>query len=343
MAEEQRDIKAEGVRSVAGGILNAPVLTGDVKGNVYISTSPPGEPAGKTGSIVSRKIFHICDRTPQVDDFDTGFELHLNSKRSRPIIVIVHGDEEEEHDLVLERLSEDCLPKLLKNVNDTAVKPIKWHEPPTPHTSPEHYWKTISKLDHFVSSEIDGSSDVKARVLARIPQITGNLLVQMSYYKDDFMSGGSSSLVRAFDPRSLFGKNRLLENRIITWLDNLINFWREWPPIEGGKMTICIASLTCNALRPGDAQDRDWLEEWGRKYQERADSSSPSLVVLSRLKPITNGDAKRWCRRLPEIIKDASTVEMISNSVSAIYQSRPDLKVPMRELIKEVKRNCLSQ
>lgn len=109
-------------------------------------------------------------------------------------------------------------------------------------------------------------------------------------------------------------------------------------------MVICLASLTYknSAWRSKGARDSDWLLEWGKSYQERSGQSSPSVVVLSRLKPITDGDAKRWCKKLHETVKDSKTLEHVSNRVSEIYQDRPDLTLPMRDLIKEVKKTCSS-
>lgn len=342
MEKQGQDIRAEGDRSVAARDINAPVHSGDVYKNFIFNLF------GKSAKRVrweppNKKFFQTCDRTPQVKEFEYGFKSHVTSKTTRPMIVLVHGHEEEEHDLILDRLEEDELPKLLKKDLDKPVCRDYLRQIPPPHTEPGGYWESLSGLDFFNSPETEVSSSDEEKVRTLVPSLQGHLLIKATYFTSEFRSAGSRSSFQAANPFGYFRRDRSIEP-ITDWLDKLTRFWREWPEIEGGKMVIFLVSLKNDSGVLLENEKIDRLKEWGKKYQERTDQALPTLLILSGLTPITAGDAKRWCEYLKEINKikkigreDPERLEEIERRVARIYD-KPDLTLPMRRLIDKIKK-----
>jgi hypothetical protein len=224
-----------------------------------------------------------------------------------------------------------------------AVRLIYWHQPPLPHTDPGGYWKSISELDSFLSPETEVSSSEEEQVKTVIPRLAGHLLIKATYYTSDFRRAGSRSPLRALNPFGSFRRSSSIE-QITDWLDKLTRFWQGWPEMGSGKMVIFLVSLRNDSGTTLETEKIDRLKEWARIYQERADQASPTLVILSELTPITEGDAKRWCEYLKEQNKnkkvgreDPERIEEIARRVDKIYE-KPDLTLPMRELIKKIKK-----
>lgn len=318
MADKRFDNQANGGRSVSAQNLNASVFTGDI-GHLHL---PPNQSRN-----LPRTFFHKCDRTDQMNDFKRGLEQHLSRKsKNSPFIVLVYGDEDEEHNMVVDRLHKERLPQLLNS--EHSFKVVEWTEPPRPNENPDKYWEDFPVKD-FVGRLEDGEKNTsRDKVLKLIRQHPGHLLVKISYHESHFTTLGGESLGRLFDPRHYLGGEQRMERLIKDWLGKLINFWKDWPEIGNGQMAICLVSLIRNSRRLWKIQNTDWLKKWGDDQQNRADHYSPSLLVLTKLQPIIMGDALNWC----DTVEDDELKDQIKDVVNEIYKDNKGRPLPMGQL-----------
>src|SRR5262249_32639324 len=110
-----------------------------------IGTVDPGSHA--------HRLHHRCNRSPQRDSFETAFDQHRESRAHRPLVSLVHGDESECHDLMLDRLQYEILPGLL----DVSVNGCFWSEPPNPKDSVDKFW--IALVKRFLNKRFNTAAE----------------------------------------------------------------------------------------------------------------------------------------------------------------------------------------
>jgi hypothetical protein len=349
MTNQPGSIEAKGSRSIAAGVSNGPNFSGDIQGNVSIVSEKKREktPQEKFADLLGRnRIYHKCDRTDQIEEFKTEFTDYADSRLTRPLIVLVHGDEDEEHDLVINRICDKELPELLSTYPNSVLLQHDWKTvSPKPHWKIKDYWEKFPEIDAPHSRGAQDTAGKRERILATIRQRASHLLVHVSLYETDFKDSGHQSQTGLFGLRRVFGGGPSIEKRITSTLDHLIEFWKEWPEIGNGQMVICLVRI---ARIPGRSRERpedDWLKSWAKEHPAASDPLSPSLVVLTKLRPISDGDAKRWCEM---VIKEHEGTDLeflfkqLKIWVSELYQSNNYQPLPMRQLTAEFKNQLKS-
>jgi hypothetical protein len=93
-----------------------------------LSTPPAGEAdpnAGRADSIDLKDLeaaLHQCDRHDQEDDLEDAVARHRAAAPRRPLVCLLHGEENECHPEFVNRLVNDSLPRLLGNWHPGALK-----------------------------------------------------------------------------------------------------------------------------------------------------------------------------------------------------------------------------
>jgi hypothetical protein len=257
------------------------------------------------------RLHHRCNRSPQRDSFEMAFDLYRESLARRPFVCVVHGDESECHDLMLDRLQHEILPGLL----DVSVNDCVWSEPPSPKDSVDKFWIALGK--RLLNKRFNTAAESQEQILKELDRLGRPLLVRLQWYSEQFGSPQTNGLA------------------------NFMRFWESWPALPENRLVICALSLVYSDTK--DARSRlmfwqkspaDRLKEWVKEYEEGVQAApSFSLSVLPELGPVEHHEVKRWCDYL-----DPERRERAKDHVIEFFEHRKNRAIDMRALVKELRK-----
>ena len=273
------------------------------------------------GGVFQQCLLHKCDRGDQTTQFNQRVRAHLQSDRKQyPLVCLVHGEPEDEHDLIIYRLENEYLKGNILNNSAVGggIKTIDWIERPPATMPQDNFWTNL--IDHHLGSHLGipgGMLDENKRqdwIKARLRTSPGHLIIRMAYEEKEF------------------------EKNLASGIKNLMNFWQDWPARRDGLATICMLSLvrkstsassSLNSLK-GRLVGR--FATWGRQPVDIEDGltelpKSDHLAVIERLKPIEEYDAVRWCGYYPSPKKEELKVK-----IEKLYRDQGSRPVSMQRL-----------
>jgi hypothetical protein len=270
---------------------------------------------------VKQCLLHKCDRGDQTTQFNRLVRAHLQSERKHfPMVCLIHGNPEDDHDLITFRLENEYLrSKLLNNpARGVGIKTIDWIERPAASMPQNDFWTNL--IDHHLDAHLgipDGMNNEEERqscIKERLRISPGHLIIRMTYHEREF------------------------GNRLASSIENLMKFWEDWPERRNGAATICLLSLIRTSTAPPNTINGlasrlvGRLASWNRQHVTAEDvltglSTSDQLAVLERLKPIEQYDAERWCGYYPSPEK-----EELKLKVEKLYRAQGSRPVSMQLL-----------
>jgi hypothetical protein len=258
----------------------------------------------------AHRLHHRCNRSPQRDSFEMAFDLHQESRARRPFVCLVHGDESECHDLMLDRLQHEILPGLL----DVSVNDCVWSEPPSPKDSVDKFWIALGK--RLLNKRFNTTAESQEQILKELERLGRPLLVRLQWYSEQFGQWQANGL------------------------DNFMRFWESWPALPENRQVICALSLVYSNAKDASSRLMFWrksptyrLKEWVKEYEKGAQPApSFSLSVLPELELVEHHEAKRWCDYL-----DPERREQVKDQVIDFFKGRNNRPIDMRTLVKELK------
>ncbi len=259
----------------------------------------------------AHRLHQRCNRTAQTDAFEDTLRQHRNAQPHRPLLYLIHGDESECHDLLLDRLKGEILPEEL----NCSITDCLWNNPPHPQSSVNKFWLSLGK--HLLNRRFDPTIESHQQIQQELARLGGPLLVRLQWYSDQFGQAQTNGLA------------------------NFLQFWESWPPLPEHCLVICTLSLVYAESKAALSRLTFWrqspsdrLKEW---VKELADHEQPtpslSLSVLPELEPVAHHEAKRWCHDL-----DVTRRDHVMDGVVEFFQRRDNRPIDMRTLAKELKK-----
>lgn len=257
------------------------------------------------------RLYLRCNRGPQCNSFETAFDLHRESMARRPMVCLVHGDESECHDMILDRIQSEILPGLL----EVSVNNCVWSNPPSPKDSADKFWLALGR--RFLDRRFNTLAESQEQILKELDRLNRPLLVRLQWYSEQFEPARTNGLA------------------------NFMQFWESWPPLPENRMVICALSLVYSDTKDALSRLAFWqkssagrLKEWVKEY-EKGKQPAPgfSLSVLPELAPVEHHEAKRWCDYL-----DPERREHVKDQIIGFFKGRDNRPIDMRTLVKELRK-----
>ena len=162
-------------------------------------------------------IPHFCDRSEQL----TELEKAIRGRRpNRPFICVIHGDEQECHEMFLQRLLHRSLPRILKLAKDqtiTKVYRMAW---------PSSYKPSSDPLDSFrgsLTKTLDCDSNDSQKDMAR----------KLASEKSPAIEKDPIVIHTTLDTQNWKPAGREM-------MESFIKCWSEWPNVQTGQILIRI-------------------------------------------------------------------------------------------------------
>ncbi|MEP7342192.1 MAG: TIR domain-containing protein [Acidobacteriota bacterium] len=258
----------------------------------------------------THRLHHRCNRGPQSVAFETAFDQHLKSRAHRPLVCLVHGNESECPDLMLDRIQHESLRDLL----DASAHDCFWQDPPAPNDSVENFWLALGK--RFLNKRFKDKAESQKQILKELDDLGRPLLVRLEWYPEQFSASRTNGLA------------------------NFVQFWESWPVLPENRLVICALSLVYSESKDARSRLAFWrkspaeqLKEWVTEYQQgQQPAPSFSLAVLPELEPVKHHEAKGWCDYLAPEHK-----EQVKDQIIEFFERRQNRAVDMRTLVKELK------
>lgn len=277
----------------------------------------PASPARHVKPPVHAKqrylIPYLCDRSEQVTDLEKAIQEH---RPNRPFICVVHGDEQECHDMFLLRLLRKSLPRILRLKKDQTIREdysMAW---------PLSYKPGIEPLDSFRGSlarMFECDSRASSKEMAR----------KLAIEKDPVVIH-TNLLTRDWKPA---GRETI---------ESFIKCWKEWPDLLPGRILI-----VCIFLKYEKGKQRDfWLRRKWASHNREIRSFLGQLkfqqhhnlggIVLPELSPIRQTDVVHWVHTEARSIQgDRLRIDDCSRAIRSLYANRDAIE--MEELADHLK------
>ena len=251
----------------------------------YMKEEPAGGPADaevaggteRPRTEVPALLPYLCDRSDQEDQLREALSNQALSGDGRPIVCVIHGDEDQSHDKFLERVRLRLLPQILgldAGRGGARQYPV---ECPTDASDPSRFRvRLLSKLADRVVGDPQAPFEKVAGALACQP---GPVLVRTHLMTDDWILAGHKPF------------------------EEFRRFWANWPG-SGPKNPLLACLVVTYRLETGMA----WFE---RVRLRRANAAlnqflrrletlgEPGLhtLVLAELLGVTRSDAINWAHQ----------------------------------------------
>ncbi len=289
---------------------------------------------------------YLSDRNTQRDDLSVAIEEHRKSRPRRPLVVVAYGDEREEDVRFFDRLEQKMLPELL-GVDKVEQESVPWEE------ADGSLQERSDRLQRSLSDELLGHRGGSvADILGAIESYPVPVMVTTFVSAREWLPH-EPELVRA-------------------WLD----LW-----CEIGDLSEELRLIPCLSLRlagTGDVAEHEaggWATQWLRRRRDRrrlealeqanrsieallesADGPCPlahetsqgervSVVVLTRLRGLTQVDLERWiekdvrefCERAPFQVSTTAVLQKLKEWVHKRFLEWQRKRIPTRELAEAVR------
>lgn len=269
---------------------------------------------------IPRLWFYMADREQQEIILQESIQRYY-ADRSRPLFYVIHGDEHQSHDMFLERIQKEIVPRLLTSgTQEIIVKNylLRW---PKKYSSASQLraW-LLQKLAEQVNP---GCARDEAALNDALAYHPGPVMIRLNVLTEDWKH----------------------DSPLIPFL----KFWNQWPPLVSPHPL-----LICFSIKYQDMAKSSWLNR--RKYQRlknKIDQDIKSLAceedplnhanlhlhTLGQLENISRGEAEDWARR--EELRRWCPLDKLLNEVSALFTSGD--AIPMNFLADELEGILLRQ
>lgn len=217
---------------------------------------------------------YLADRSEQSHRLEKALREHATSSARRPLLVVVHGDEHEAHDMFLDRLEQVTLPRLLKlDTENRKVSSyrVSWSEPDVGVDD------RLERLRARVAAALDEDSTASDEQLARhVASHRAPVLVTSSIVSSDWQRQEPELIER--------------------WAD----WWRSWTDLPPGQQLLVVLDVLYKST-----PDAGFVQRWRRQSRtdrirafltslERRADSGLSVAVLPELKAVRETDIVHW-------------------------------------------------
>lgn len=259
---------------------------------------------------------YLCDRSEQEIELSEGVRSHRLARGSRPLVLLIHGDEWECHQEFIERIQTINLPKLY-NLDPMSAKVRRAPNsmrPPRAAFSDREYWA-------YLGQALIGKSDAgKDEIFEYFSRQHEPLLIVLELLTEDFRGRG------------------------IGLLDSVVKFCAGWDDLPPERTVIFCISLKYQRL----TGIRLWklklkalqrLNESLRKtIPDRYSSESrASVIAIPELESIPRGDVEAW--RSSELVRERC--RLTDRDIRALFDDRTlrdeNGRIPMELLADKLK------
>lgn len=221
--------------------------------------------------------------------------------RNRHLVYIMHGDEDQSHDMFLERMQMLILPKWLTfGSQEVIVKNcfMRWLNPYRD-TKQLEGWLVQQLSEQVGPAHRAKPADIN-HALALYP---GPIMIQTHVMTNDWLNRSP--------------------------LEGFLNFWNRWP-----SQPSAYPLVLCLSIKYQDTNQMGWRQfRQRRKYQkhnnrikeelERLDKAryrNLHLTILPRLENVTRGDVENWARRSE--VRQLGPLDKLLNEIRDLFRSR---------------------
>jgi hypothetical protein len=263
------------VGQVSGGIIVN--VSGD-GGQVIISPQKNAEEKADLKAS-SNKVPHLLpylpNRNKQKDELEKAIDNHLNQASPKPMICILHGDQDQCHKEFLDRLIKYSF---FEQVGFTSSDEKIWRQQLFwPHDLERDKMEKIENLEYWLLK------DLAEKFLNR-RSATKEVINQV------FCEYPSPVLIET----RLSTKNWQRQGDLI--LDKLLCFWQTWPALNHGKKIIICISIEYEITRKNGCQKSRFKRFWDYliNYFKNKDSQSKKKEIQTKLKRLSEKDFQRF-------------------------------------------------
>jgi hypothetical protein len=284
--------------------------------------SPP--PASDRPDLRMPPLF-AYDLDRSIQELELGEKLEqLGLSSPKPVICLIHGNDDECHDKFIDCLKEISLRKLLKLQQNSAPYHVcipKWPS-------------QLHELDHFNQLYCKSLADEVLQYSRATPQEI-----------NDWLTSHPEPVIIEFE----FSTHNW-EKHALKVISKILEFWQNWPPLAPSQIL-----LVCLCIKYPAERSSPLAKVFGSKpisqvaaaalqALARNQSNQIILAVLSTLEGVTQDDAERWVRvresnlvtRYGEGVVDA--LKDTIRSTYERYQSREDPKrIPMKDVADQLR------
>lgn len=273
------------------------------------------------------KLSYLCDRSEQEDGFREAIRKHLGTSRGRPLIIVVHGRENEAHGPFTERLDKLILPSALKDTTLAGlVRFLLLPRAPPPDGSND----VPRSLRSQIALELqENQPETDALILdyVRRQRLAGVVAVTTWYAKE--CGGNPGATLRSF-----------------------VDYWRGFPDTGEKTLVVGLLLLKYDSGEPlsgplrsllrllsgppshevKEVKVRRALEDLRQALEREADIP---FHVLPELESVKRPDLDRWAQKAASLIGDLPARRL--QAIIPRDEARPmdDVLEQLRPLITE--------
>jgi iSTAND domain-containing protein/TIR domain-containing protein len=259
---------------------------------------------------------YLCDRIEQEEELRAALHQHRRVKPQRPMVCLVHGNENEAHSEFLCRLQSRKLPKFL-NLDKLSVRDCEWQPHPRYLSDSESLWRNLG--DQLMTSGEPSCEELRGFI---------------SRHKEPLMI-----CTRWLTESLVHEREKSIED--------LLGFWNNWPDIAAKNVIIHFISIKYQFSKKGGlfgflSRERklEKLNECLRKFINQLPSisnqkySNVSVVVLPELHSIPQTDAEAWTHN--DEVKRFCRVH--ERQIAELYKKRGNYPIAMEDFASEIER-----
>jgi hypothetical protein len=267
-------------QAVGGGLLST--LPG---ADLLRAPSLSQEPGSSSNPNLGPYVHKTCNRWNQINAFDAFFRATRRSHPGRPMVVVVHGEDGEGHESLIERLLATRIMHLADQLGgqERGVVPrIRTHWPVGDSLEVRQRDLTIGLFreadPRYLGDELSAAALARCRPLAPAPIVVIQHDLRAQHWDEETV-------------------------RLLEWY--LRDYWGNLPASEAEPQFLVFLKL----IYP-PAESRGWWRGWWRRRQgdkpriqqqlgevlSRAAAACPSLL-LAELAPVTVDDVTDWFHR----------------------------------------------
>ena len=253
----------EGTRGLGISVAALPEIWPDMPPALLEETEAPVTVAsGRRTSYVPTLLPYLCDRSAQEDRLDSALQKHKKGPLlQRPLICIVHGNEQESHDKFKERLLRQTFPRCLEIDLEIQDYLLKW---------PGYFETEEDALEIFQRNLSERVLNYRGGSIEKISQVLSqneSPAFIYSYVSNDRWQLDGPGLTNAF-----------------------IEFWNRFPDLPPGPHVIACLFLIHRARAIESRENAMfYLHNLSFSKYEKVNG-----VVLPELTAVPQEDAERW-------------------------------------------------
>ena len=249
---------------------------------------------------IPRLLLYLPNRNEHESQIKASLQ-EFKHNRNRHLVYIMHGDEDQSHDMFLERMQMQILPQWLTVASQEIVVKnylIRWL----------NSYRNTKQLERWLlqqlSEEVDPAHrENRSHINRAFARHLGPVMIQSHVMTSDWFN---TSPLEAF-----------------------LHFWNNWPSQPSAYPLILCLSITYQDT----SQMGWWWSRQRRKYQQqngkikeeletldRARYRNLHLTILPPLNDVTRGDVENWARRSE--VRQLGPLDKLLNDIRDLFKGR---------------------